>query len=329
MSQVLVPREETVEVREEVPQEVEPQQEAFAREEVVGFDNDINEVEILIPSLAVQGKSNMVVYSEDTNDLCDERGGEEGNDKDGDDDDDVEDNDVVEPILKDADVKTKSTAWQKYKKENFREELIMATLKIEEVKTLINGLAKKQETMEYTLMRMVRNMMKRAQQKSEAKEKATQNQLGRIEALLRQQVQASVPQSTEGPSDAEANFPPLPAATKGYVFVKQENKFLRPDIQEIKEDVRKIKSDIWKIKGHVQHTSTILLICSNWPLNLIYWQLLMQLCILLSKKLLMPKERKGDPLSILRAIEYQLIHQDNNIQPCLLLNKEVCLHQGQ
>lgn len=81
-----------------------------------------------------------------------------------------------------------------------------------------------------------------------------QEQLDRIEALLRQRMQTPTPSSAEGITSQEANLPPLPEGTRGYVFVKLENEFLRSYISEIKEDIRKMKTDIWKIKGHVQHT---------------------------------------------------------------------------
>lgn len=93
----------------------------------------------------------MVVYSEDTEDLFDE-----GND---------EEEDVT--------LKVKSYKF-KSKKHNFDDDAVITTLqsKIEQLKDLTNGLAKKQESMEYMLMKKMHNRLKKAQQKDETKEKA-------------------------------------------------------------------------------------------------------------------------------------------------------------
>lgn len=112
-------------------------------------------------------------------------------------------------------------------------------------------------------MKVMKQRLKKVMKRDEAKEKTKQEQLDRIEVLLRQRIQVPpVEATTKRPSD-EANLPPMPAATKGYVCAKLENEFLRSNIHEIKEDIKKMKFDIWKIKGHVQQTLifTILLTC--------------------------------------------------------------------
>lgn len=59
-----------------MPREVEPQREAVAREDVARLDDGGDDVELLGPSHALQGKLSMVVYSENTDDLFDEGGDE-------------------------------------------------------------------------------------------------------------------------------------------------------------------------------------------------------------------------------------------------------------
>lgn len=131
MSQVLA-REEVVEVREEIPREVEPQREDVAQEDVTGIVDDVNDEDLLRPSPALQGKSNMVVYLENTHDLFDEGGDEE------------KDEETVILRAKSSNVKLKS-GWVKMKKHKFDEDLVMATLQsdIEQVMSMINNLARK------------------------------------------------------------------------------------------------------------------------------------------------------------------------------------------
>lgn len=75
------------------------------------------------------------------------------------------------------------------------EDMVMATLKyeIDEVKGLINELTRKQQSMEYTLIKMMKKIKltceKKIQDKLdrvEAHSQANQAQLGRIETLLTQ-----------------------------------------------------------------------------------------------------------------------------------------------
>lgn len=60
--------------------------------------------------------------------------------------------------------------------------MAMATLKseIDSINYCINELAKKHESMQYTLMKMMKNRMKKAMQKNEAQDRATKEQLDRI-----------------------------------------------------------------------------------------------------------------------------------------------------
>lgn len=118
---------------------------------------------------ALKGKSIQIVYSKDTDDLFDERGNTAKNqDADNGKTLSLEPKDLEDPDEEQRtyDFKTKEN-WLKAKMKRMQqdEEMAMATLKseIDQVKELINELAKKRENMEYTLVKLIRKSQRRIQ----------------------------------------------------------------------------------------------------------------------------------------------------------------------